>query len=53
MKEELCDHCQKPIGVSVIYDHGKRYHPDCYGVAYEEKMRKMVSDTVFNEPRQG
>ena len=37
---EICDHCSKPLGESVIYDHGKRYHPLCFEPAMELKRRK-------------
>ncbi len=33
-----CTHCHKPLGVSVIYDHGGRYHPDCYIEVARAKM---------------
>lgn len=45
--ERKCDHCGDPLGVSVVYDHGKRFHPHpCYGQYAEAKMREMVKETV-------
>ncbi len=42
--EERCDLCREPFEVSVIYHHGRKYHPVCYGKVCEEKMRRMDSD---------
>ena len=36
---EYCDHCHTPLGVSVVYDHGRRYHPLCYEPAVEARLR--------------
>lgn len=41
-----CAHCGDLIGVTVVYDQGKRYHPDCYAVAHEQKLREMVKKTL-------
>ena len=39
--KNLCDHCYKPLGVSVVYDHGKRYHPSpCYPEACKKKLEE-------------
>lgn len=43
---EQCPYPDKTLGVSVIWDHGKRYHPDCYGKACREKMEVMVKKTA-------
>lgn len=32
-----CDHCHEPLGVSVVYDHGRRYHPPCYEPAFAKR----------------
>ena len=44
-----CDHCGKDLGVSIIYDHSKKYHPHCYPIAFEEKMREMVKKSTKNQ----
>ena len=41
MTEYLCNHCGKPLAVSVIYDHGRRFHPLCYEAAVEKEAREQ------------
>lgn len=33
-----CDHCGKPLGNSVVYDHGQRFHPLCFEPAFGKKQ---------------
>lgn len=36
--DNLCTHCRRPLSTSVIYDHGGRFHGDCYVVVARARM---------------
>jgi hypothetical protein len=37
--QALCNHCLQPLGVTVVYDHGLRFHPDCYPKHVREMLK--------------
>lgn len=38
----LCDSCGIVLGVSIVYDHGKRYHPTCYPEVCKAKLEETM-----------
>lgn len=36
----ICDFCFEPLGVSIVYDHGKKLHPDCFIKKSEKSERR-------------
>jgi hypothetical protein len=47
--EFLCNFCLKPLGVTTIYNHGRRYHPDCYVRWVREDIKRKERGDEENE----
>jgi hypothetical protein len=47
----LCSYCYRPIITCVIWDHGKRYHNECYAAFTREQAHKEKTESAKTPPR--
>lgn len=38
MAKQFCDYCHKEVTL-VVYDHGKRYHADCFAELIKHRLK--------------
>lgn len=48
MDNEICEHCEKPVGASWINSDGARMHPICYRLKYPFTPRLTFMDVLLN-----